>query len=62
VIKGEKQLTQCTRNTAAAATASQGTGYSLSTIGFQIVLYDMPQSYYQAVAGVLESGAVFKTI
>jgi hypothetical protein len=40
--------------------ASQGTGYSLSNIGFQIVRYDMPQSYYQAVAGVLESGAVFK--
>ena len=49
-----------TAGTAAAATASQGTGYSLSNIGFQIVRYDMPQSYYQAVAGVLESGAVFK--
>jgi hypothetical protein len=60
VIKGEKQLTQRMRNTAAAATASQGTGYSLSNIGCQIVRYDMPQSYYQAVAGVLESGAVFK--
>ena len=44
----------------AALVASQGTGYSLSNIGFQIVRYDMPQSYYQAVAGVLESGAVFK--
>ena len=42
------------------STPSQGTGYSLSNIGFQIVRYDMPQSYYQAVAGVLESGAVFK--
>ena len=41
-------------------TPSQGTGYTLSTIGFQITRYDMPQSYYQAVAGVLESGAVFK--
>ena len=39
--------------TAAASTASQGTNYSLSSIGFQIVRYDMPQSYYQAVAGVL---------
>ena len=44
----------------AASTASQGTGYNLSNIGFQITRYDMPQSYYQAVAGVLESGAVFK--
>jgi hypothetical protein len=44
----------------AALIASQGTGYSLSNIGFQIVQYDMPQSYYQAAAGVLESGAVFK--
>ena len=46
--------------TTAAFTPSQGTGYTLSDIGFQIVRYDMPQSYYQAVAGVLESGAVFK--
>jgi hypothetical protein len=46
--------------TAVASTPSQGTGYTLSDIGFQIVRYDMPQSYYQAVAGVLESGAVFK--
>ena len=44
----------------AALKASQGTGYNLSNIGFQITRYDMPQSYYQAVAGVLESGAVFK--
>ena len=43
-----------------ALKSSQGTGYSLSNISFQIVRYDMPQSYYQAVAGVLESGAVFK--
>ena len=49
-----------TAGTTAAATASQGTGYTLSNIGFQIVRYDMPQSYYQAVAGVLESGAIFK--
>jgi hypothetical protein len=46
--------------TAVASRPSQGTGYTLSEIGFQIVRYDMPQSYYQAVAGVLESGAVFK--
>jgi hypothetical protein len=49
-----------TAGNAAAATASQGTGYSLSNIRFQIVRYDMPQSFYQAIAGVLESGAVFK--
>ena len=49
-----------TVGTAVGSTASQGTGYTLSSIGFQIVRYDMPQSYYQAVAGVLESGAVFK--
>ena len=49
-----------TVGSSASLTASQGTGYTLSSIGFQIVRYDMPQSYYQAVAGVLESGAVFK--
>ena len=49
-----------TQGTAAALTASQGIGYTLSNIGFQIVRYDMPQSYYQAVAGVLEAGSVFK--
>ena len=49
-----------TLGTTAALTASQGTGYTLSDIGFQIVRYDMPQSYYQAVAGVLEAGSVFK--
>jgi hypothetical protein len=45
---------------AAALTVSQGTGYTLSDIGFQIVRYDMPQSYFQTVAGVLEAGSVFK--
>jgi hypothetical protein len=44
----------------AALNASQGTGYSLSNIGFQFTRYYMPLSNYQAVAGVLESGAVFK--
>ena len=32
----------------------------LSYIGFIITRYEMPGSYYQAVASVLESGAVFK--
>jgi len=36
----------------AAATAAQGTGYTISNIGLQIVRYDMPKSYYQAGAGV----------
>ena len=44
----------------AASTAGTGTGYTLSNIGFQITRYDMPTSYYDAVASVLESGAVFK--
>ena len=48
-----------TAETTAALSASQGTGYTLSNIGFQIIRYDIPQSYYQAVAGVLVSGAVF---
>ncbi len=30
----------------------QEIGYTLVGIGFQIVHYDMPQSYYQAVAGL----------
>jgi hypothetical protein len=42
------------------ALASQGTGYNISNIGFQITRYDMPDSYNQAVASVLQSGAVFK--
>ena len=46
--------------TTAASTPSQGTGYTKSSIGFQITRYDMPASYYQACADVLESGAVFK--
>ena len=49
-----------TAGSTAALTASQGTGYSISGIGFQITRYDMPSSYYQAVASVLESGSVFK--
>ena len=49
-----------TAGSSAASTASQGTGYTLTNIGFQITRYDMPASYYQAVASVLEAGAVFK--
>jgi hypothetical protein len=31
---------------------ANGTGYTLSDIGFQITRYDMPQSYFDAVASV----------
>ena len=44
----------------AAAVAANGTGYTLADIGFQITRYDMPQSYFDAVASVLQGGAVFK--
>ena len=44
----------------AAALAATGTGYTLDSIGFQITRYDMPQSYFDAVASVLQGGAVFK--
>jgi hypothetical protein len=49
-----------TAGTAAATLAAQGSGYTLSNIGFSITRYDMVQSYYDAVASVLQSGAVFK--
>ena len=49
-----------TAGTTAAATAAQGTGYILDNIGFQITRYDMPSTYYSAVASVLEGGAIFK--
>jgi hypothetical protein len=49
-----------TASTAAAAVASQGNGYKLEDISFQITRYDMVQSYFDAVASVLQSGAVFK--
>ena len=45
---------------AAASVVGTGTGYTLSNIGFQITRYDLPSSYYQAVASVLEAGSVFK--
>lgn len=44
----------------AAATAAEGTGYTLDNIGMQITRYDMPSTYYAAVASVLESGSIFK--
>ena len=63
VTNNENNLST-TAASAAAATAASGTGYTLENIGpiigFQITRYDMPQSYCQAVASVLEGGAVFK--
>ena len=59
VTNTETNLTTTVGGTAAAV-AAEGTGYTLDTIGFQITRYDMPQSYYDAVASVLQSGAVFK--
>lgn len=47
-------------NAGTALINSEGTGYSITNIGFQIVRYDMPGSYYSAVASLLESGSVFK--
>ena len=44
----------------AAAIAANGTGYTLSDIGFKITRYDMPQSYFDAVASVIQGGAIFK--
>lgn len=52
--------TAVTANAVTGLLAAAGTGYSLSNIGFQITRYDMPSSYYSAVASVLESGSVFK--
>ena len=49
-----------TLGTAAALTPAVGTGYMLENIGFQITRYDMPRTYFDAVASVLQSGAVFK--
>lgn len=43
----------------AVAAAAQGRGYILDSIGFQITLYDMPSTYYSAVASVLECGSIF---
>ncbi len=44
----------------AVAVAANGTGYVLSDIGFQITRYDIPQTYFDAVASVLQSGAILK--
>jgi len=49
-----------TLGTAAALAPALGTGYILEDIGFQITRYDMPRTYFDAVASVLQSGAVFK--
>ena len=49
-------------NSTVCAVAAQGIGYILSDIGFQITRYDMPSTYYSAVASGLEGGAVFNYI
>ncbi len=49
-----------TAGAAVAAVPAVGTGYILEDIGFQITRYDMPRTYTDAVASVLQSGAVFK--
>ena len=48
-----------TAGSSAAAVAAQGTGYTLDNIGMQITRYDLPSTYYSAVASVLESGSIF---
>jgi hypothetical protein len=48
-----------TAGASVALNPAQGTGYTLSDIGFQITRYDMPRTYFDAVASVLQSGAVF---
>ncbi|MFN9942400.1 MAG: hypothetical protein ACK56I_23310, partial [bacterium] len=45
---------------AVGSVSQEGTGYQLDSIGFQITRYDMPSTYYSAVASVLEGGAIFK--
>ena len=59
VTNPEVNLTT-TAGASAGAYAQTGSGYNLSNIGFQITRYDMPKSYDEAVASVLQSGAVFK--
>ena len=56
----ETNLATTAASSTAAAVAANGTGYTLADIGFQITRYDMPQSYFDAVASVLQGGAVFK--
>jgi len=59
VTNPELNLTIAQTSTVGAL-AAQGTGYTLDNIGFQITRYDMPSTYYSAVASVLEGGAIFK--
>ena len=51
-----------TTGTTAATTAAQGNGYIIDNIGMQITRYDMPSTYYAAVASVLEGGAILNYI
>jgi hypothetical protein len=60
VTNTETNLSTTASTATAAAVASQGNGYKLEDVSFQITRYDMVQSYFDAVASVLQSGAVFK--
>ena len=44
----------------ASATTAEAAGFTLSNIGFSIVRYDMPSSFYEAMWNVLQTGAVYK--
>jgi hypothetical protein len=41
-----------------AVNPTQGTGYTLDSIGFQITRYDMSSTYFDGFASALQSGAV----
>ena len=40
--------------------SAEGTSYSLSNISFSITRHDMPNTFYDAVKSVLQSGSVYK--
>jgi hypothetical protein len=40
--------------------AAEGTSYTLSNLSFSITRYDMPNTFYDAVKSVLQSGSVYK--
>jgi hypothetical protein len=44
-----------TAGAAVALNPAQGIGYILDNIGVQITRYDMPRTYFDAVASVLQS-------
>jgi hypothetical protein len=56
----EINLDTTAASSTAAAVPANGTGYTLDGIGFQITRFDMSQSCFDAVASVIQGGAVFK--